>query len=103
MFTATVTLNNPDFEIEGIEFTVIPSRYNGHEFSVEIDGGYGMADYEDGSQDWIEIDGNFEVKTFETTEEIEDDETEFEVTIAAEELARAKEYRANYPVEIEEA
>jgi hypothetical protein len=51
-------------------------------------------------QNWVEIDGNFEVKTFETAQEIDHNETEFEVTITAEELARAKEYRANYPVEI---
>jgi hypothetical protein len=98
--TFTVTIGNNTFEIEGIEFMVIPSRYNSTEFTVEIDGGYGIADYEDGLQNWVEIDGNFEVKTFETAQEIDHNETEFEVTITAEELARAKEYRANYPVEI---
>lgn len=95
----TVTLDSPTFELDGIEFTVNGSRYNFTEFSVTIDGGYDV----DSEGNAREMEENPAIKTFETAGEVSDDETEFIVTITLEELARAKEYRANYPVEIEEA
>lgn len=94
--TATVSLRNNTFEIEGIKFTVQGSAYNYTEFSVTVDGGYDVS--EEGIR---EMEENPTIKTFETAEEIDHNETEFEVTITLEELARAKEYRRLYPVDVE--
>lgn len=69
--------------------------------TVEIDGGYGLADFDDGSQGYVEIDGNYRLATYDNVKMSDSYDSPFLVTITPEMIADAKAYRANYPIEID--
>lgn len=98
--TFTVSESDNEVVIDGETFIVTINRDDS--VSIEIDGGYGLADYDDGSQGYVEIDGRYEVARFDDIEIGDDYDSEFQVTITPEMIADAKQYRANYPMDIEE-
>ncbi len=99
MTTYTVSQENNEIVIDGETYFVVINRDDS--VSIEIDGGYGLADYDDGSQDYVEIDGRYEVARFDDIEISDSYDSEFQVTITPEMIADAKQYRAQYPVNIE--
>lgn len=97
----TFTVSQDDNEIVIDSETFIVTVNSDGSVSVEIDGGYGLADYDDGSQDYIEIDGRYEVARFDDIEIGDSYDSDFKLTITPEMIADAKAYRANYPIAVE--
>lgn len=87
-----VTLNST-IKILGETFTV---NDNG---SIATFGGYGLADDDENTQDWIAIDTDYEIATFDA-DEIENNDTEFTVVITDKQIAAFAEYRKQYPATI---
>lgn len=89
----TLSLNNNEFEIDGITFRAEDTSYgNTNEVTIRIDGGYAQDD--DG--DWLEVDTDYEVATFDVPY-LDTYDDEFEIELTDEQIAKAKAYRAQYP------
>lgn len=96
--TFTVSEHDNEIVIDDETFYV---NVDGDTVTIEIDGGYGLADYDDGSQGYVEIDGRYRVALFYDMKIGDSPDDEFGVTITSEMIADAKQYRANYPVDFE--
>lgn len=97
----TLSLNNNEFEIDGITFRAEDTSYGetGSQITIYIDGGHAQSDV-DG--EWVEMDGDYEVATFDVPY-LDTYDDEFEIELTDEQTAKAKAYREAYPEDISES
>lgn len=86
----TVT-DNEKFEVDGIEMWA--DFRNADRVTIWMDGGYAQDD----EGNWWECDGNHIVDQF----DVNTDDDEVEITLSAAVISKAKEYRTDYPVDVE--
>lgn len=93
----TLSLNNNEFEIDGITFRAVDTSYGENDqITVYIDGGHAQ----DIDGEWVEMQADYEVATFDVPY-LDTYDDEFEIELTDEQIAKAKVYRASYPLDID--